>query len=153
MNKQGVRCVYIYIYISSLSVGVQHRRLGMEGGGYIINAFTFSHSSNQNCESCWVTLYNNRDIIPRARFIVSLVFLPLHSFIPFTYPVASLFFGYPFSISLSLSSRYLANSLVSLFLFLVGFSLFERSLSLSLSLGAYVHAEKTITSTYIHATR
>lgn len=123
--------MYIYIYISSLSVGVQHRRLGMEGGGYIINAFTFSHSSNQNCESCWVTLYNNRDIIPRARFIVSLVFLPLHSFIPFTYPVASLFFGYPFSISLSLSSRYLANSLVSLFLFLVGFSLFERSLSLS----------------------
>lgn len=76
MNKQGKggREVYIYIYILSM----QHRRwLGMEGGEYIINAFTFSHSSNQNCESCWVTLYNNRDIIPRASDLSYLSFLSL----------------------------------------------------------------------------
>lgn len=88
----------VYIYILSM----QHRRwLGMEGGEYIINAFTFSHSSNQNCESCWVTLYNNRDIIPRASDLSYLSFLSLslsfhlhlHSFIPFTYPVASLSFS------------------------------------------------------------
>lgn len=171
MNKQGEGEVYIYIYIS-LSVGVQHRRwMGMEGGEYIINAFTFSHSSNQNCESCWVTLYNNRDIIPRARFIVSLVLpLYLHSFIPFTYAVASLSFSLhlPLFTLLSLFSSYsfsqfyclcpppylftrLSSSLSSGLVCLSDRATHEGSLSLSL--GAYVHAEKTITSTYIHATR
>lgn len=147
----------------------------MEGGEYIINAFTFSHSSNQNCESCWVTLYNNRDIIPRARFIVSLVLpLYLHSFIPFTYPVASLSFSLhlPLFTLLSLFSSYsfsqfyclcpppylftrLSSSLSSGLVCLSDRATHEGSLSLSpsLSLGAYVHAEKTITSTYIHATR
>lgn len=130
----------------------------MEGGEYIINAFTFSHSSNQNCESCWVTLYNNRDIIPRARFIVSLVLpLYLHSFIPFTYPVASLSFSLhlPLFTLLSLFSSYSFSQFYclcppplfihsSLFLSFVGFSLFERScnprgFSLSLLLSLSVH--------------
>lgn len=125
----------------------------------------FPLSSNQSRESCWITLYNSRQLVtlnsPRrssSSFIVSVSFSssfphPFHFSTPSIHrrhpslllpPCIQLFHFFPRC--LSVFSRFASFSLF------VG--QFERSYKpRGLSVRMYVHVEKTITSTYIHATR